>query len=174
MFLHICYGLKIYTAFKMFDEFYSDRQKDCVCLCVCVHAPRVGIVYLPGLFLNWCTKIGFSLKDESISRLHQLLWWRWKLQCCGFYPKLNMKCGLVCLCRCWGSFRSGAACQPWSRNCCDAAASSSTVPFLRCSSRPPPSAHTSAPRGQRTAGNKFAFQNTDITKIVLAIYSKFL
>lgn len=127
-------------------------QTDRVCVRACVRAPRVGIVCFPGLFLNLCAKISFSLKDESISRLHQLLWWRWKRR--GFHSKLNMKCGVVSLCRCWGLFRSGAACQPWSRNCSDAAASSSTAPFWRCSSRPPPSAHTSAPRGQTIAVNK--------------------
>lgn len=140
----------------------TERLFVCVCISVCVRC-ELELFICQVYFWIDALKYVFLLKMSQYLDSHQLLWWRWKLQWCGFHPKLNMKCGLVSLCRCWGLFRSGAACQPWSRNCSDAAASSSTAPFLRCSSRPPPSAHTSAPRGQRTAGMKFAFQNTDIT-----------
>lgn len=148
----------------LMNSIQTDRKTVCVCVCIsaCVRC-ELELFICQVYFWIDALKYVFLLKMSQYLDSHQLLWWRWKLQWCGFHPKLNMKCGLVSLCRCWGLFRSGAACQPWSRNCSDAAASSSTAPFLRCSSRPPPSAHTSAPRGQRTAGMKFAFQNTDIT-----------
>lgn len=57
--------------------------------------------------------------------------------------------------RCWSVFRSGAAWQPWSRSCFDAAACSSTAPRWVCNSWLTPSGLTPAPRGQRLAGNKF-------------------
>lgn len=98
-------------------------------------------------FQNWKAKKCFAFKEVSLSKLSICVENEDSGGCsCGL--KLNMKWGVVSPRRCWALLWSGAACQPWSRNCFDAAVFSSTALPWACSSCPPPSALTRAPRGQ--------------------------
>lgn len=138
--LWILTWLKAHTAPSWFDGFYSAVMKTLFLWVVCFPT----WVY----FWNWKT-----LKD-SISCLSIVGMKRGATAAGWFFIlKWNGMSGVMSPRRCWGSFRSGAAWQPWSRNCFDAAASSSTARLLACSSWPPPSAPTRAPRGQTSAGN---------------------
>lgn len=138
----------------------SWKLSPCVCQCICVLC-RFGLfLFSSSVFWKLKTKRYFAVKEAPISKLSIVV-----LKMRGsrnFILKLNMKWVVVSPRRYWGSFRNGAAWQPWSRNCSDAAASSSTAPLWACSSWLPPSALTRVPRGQILAGNTF-FKETTVT-----------
>lgn len=137
--------------------------KNCLLVCVSVYvcSPDLDCFFSARVYFeNWKTKKCFAVKEAPISKLSIVTL---KMRgSSGFILKLNMKWVVVSPRRYWGSFRNGAAWQPWSRNCSDAAASSSTAPLWACSSWLPPSALTRVPRGQILAGNMF-FKETTVT-----------